>query len=658
MVAHRSSRRLLPALARVLWTVSGLWVVCATGFSGTWTPLVHNSPAAVNLLLLLPDGSVMASQNGGAGIGSGWYRLTPDIQGSYVNGTWTTLASMHDTRLYYPSQVLMDGRVFVAGGEYGTGGPRAEVYDPLTNVWTQTNPPASLWNQSNDDFYDCNSEILPDGRVLLMPVYPHTSAIPLIYNPAANTWSNAGQLFRGTYQDEATWVKLPDDSILTIDPFGTFSERYIPVSNVWVDDGIVPVPIYDPFGFELGGAVLLPNGKAFFLGATGHTALYTPTGTVSPGVWTAGPDIPAGKATPDAPAAMMVTGVVLCAVSPKPTSSNHFPTPTTFYEYDPVANSFASVGAPVGASDNIPCYEAIMLDLPDGNVLYSHMGTGLYVYQPSGSPLAAGKPVISSITQNVDGSYHLIGTGLNGISEGATYGDDFQMNSNYPLVRLTSGTNVYYARTYNWSSTGVMTGGQVVTTEFRLPPGLPAGPYSLVAVANGIASDPFSFSNPSSGIAYCFGDGLDPQVSTLCPCGNFGAAGHGCSNSVNSSGAVVSAAGSTSPDAVVITSSGELPSALSIFLQGDASTPSGVVFGAGVRCVNGNLLRLFSHNAVGGTVSAPQGADLPVSARSAALGDPLSSGITRTYTVYYRDPSPTFCPGATFNVGNGFMITW
>ena len=46
---------------------------------------------------------------------------------------------------------------------------------------------------------------------------------------------------------------------------------------------------------------------------------------------------------PDAPVAMMVNGKVLLSVSPKPTSSNHFPTPTTFYEFDPATNVFTSL---------------------------------------------------------------------------------------------------------------------------------------------------------------------------------------------------------------------------------------------------------------------------------------------------------------------------
>jgi len=92
-----------------------------------------------------------------------------------------------------------------------------------------------------------------------------------------------------------------------------------------------------------------------------------------------------------------------------------------------------------------------------------------------------------------------VGTLLNGISEGAAYGDDWQMNSNYPIVRLTDAAgNVRYARTYNWSSTSVMTGNTPETTEFRLPPGLAAGTYSLVVVANGNSSVPVSFYTPDA----------------------------------------------------------------------------------------------------------------------------------------------------------------
>jgi hypothetical protein len=73
------------------------------------------------------------------------------------------------------------------------------------------------------------------------------------------------------------------------------------------------------------------------------------------------------------------------------------------------------------------------------------------------------------------------------------------------------------------------------------------------------------------------------------------------------------------------------------------------------------LKRLFAKGAVNGVITAPGPGDLSVTARSAALGDPLAAGTTRVYQVYQRDPDPIFCAaptGSTFNVSNGYRITW
>jgi hypothetical protein len=474
------------ALALGAWAVLAPW---RTEAVGTWVALANNAPGPVALMLLLSDGTVMA-QGSGANV---WYRLTPDSHGSYVNGSWTTIQAMNDSRTFYSSDVLRDGRVLVAGGEYGTGGAKAEVYDPVANSWTAT-PVAGV------GFSDSQSRILPNGNVLAAPVswVPYPQWVTFLYNPYANSWSQGPTNLE--YQDEASWVKLPDDSILTLDPYGYYSsERYIPSLNQWIVDAIPPEQLFSSGNNEIGPAFLLANGKAFFLGGTGGTLLYTPTGNNNPGTWTIGPNIPNGRAAQDAPGAMMVNGKILFEVS---SPTNH--TPVYFDEYDPVANAFTQTGSPgnpaAGSSFNAGSDNTYMLDLPDGTVLYSYYnGSLLYVYQPDGTPQAAGKPTIYNISWNTDGSLHLTGTLLNGISEGAAYGDDAQMDSNYPLVRLTDGSgNVSYARTYNWSSTSVMTGGRVVTTEFTLPSNLStfAARYSLVVVANGIASDPVTFYGP------------------------------------------------------------------------------------------------------------------------------------------------------------------
>ncbi|HWW02963.1 MAG TPA: kelch repeat-containing protein [Candidatus Acidoferrum sp.] len=466
---------------------------------GSWVPLSSGPPGApfLELMLLMPDGTVMVQEAGS----NNWYRLTPDLKGSYVNGQWSAagaIAPMHYNRTYYSSQVLRDGRVFVAGGEYSNSGwSTAEIYDPQANVWHLLTIPAGLLNTNiqtlsngakTSGFSDSQSQVLPDGTVLVAPIYPGLARQTLIFNPVGNNFSGGAQTVGN--QNEVSWVQLADRSTLSIDKKSLNSERYIPATGTWIPDAPLPVQLYSSSA-EIGAGFLLPDGRAFFLGGSGSTAYYTPSNTTSSSYWTTGPNITNGLVAQDAPAAMMVNGKILCAFT---STTNH--NPIFFYEFD----SNTGIFAPTPASGSPPNLFQIsdatcMLALPDGTVLFSNTGTQLYDYQPNPPPLAAGKPTISAITAKIAGvSYHLTGTKLNGISQGAAFGDDAQMDSNYPLVRLTdSGGNVYYARTYNWSTSAVATGSAVVSTDFAVPGAVPPGTYSLVAVANGNPSDPVSF---------------------------------------------------------------------------------------------------------------------------------------------------------------------
>jgi hypothetical protein len=460
---------------------------------GTWSAVTNLAPNTnFGGMLVLSDGTILCKSNGGGadGYGNTYNRLKPDASGSYANGTWSSIAPMHSTRLYYSSQVLKDGRVYVAGGEYGTGGSSGETYNPLTNVWT-SNPTIGSFVS------DANSEILENGTVI-QALVTGTLRTTKIYDPVANTYST-GPTCLGIH-NESAWVKLKDGSILFVNRGSTSSERFIPSLNTWIADATVPVSLYDPFGLESGGALLLPDGRALFLGSLGHNAIYTPSGTTAPGTWAAAADFPNGQGTPDAPTAMMVNGKVLCATSAAATASNHFPAPTSYYEYDYTTNTFTRVNAPGGGlTTNTSCYLANFVDLPNGQVLFGLQGSNqYYVYTPSGTALTAGKPTITKIQKAGVGIFRFTGHLFNGISEGTSYGDDWQMASNYPLVRITvNGSQVYYARTFNWNSTGVMRGTANDTCYVTLPAGLPRGHYSIVVVANGISSDPVAVGSAS-----------------------------------------------------------------------------------------------------------------------------------------------------------------
>jgi hypothetical protein len=459
--------------------------------TGTWTALTRQIPDAggTGTMLLLSDGTVMAQ---GGGISNTWQRLTPDATGSYVNGTWTGLASMQYTRLYDGSAVLPDGRVLMVGGEYSSAGGdtnTGEIYDPLANTWT----PIAHYPQSI--FGDDPVEVLPDGRVLGGYLAgPQT----YIYDPATDTWTATGTKLRSDKTDEESWVKLPDNSIISYDIWSSISsgvghaQRYYPSTGQWVDAGTVPVLLSTPSaGYELGPAFRLPDGRVWFTGANGNTAFYDP----STNSWTTGPGLPviAGKqlSAYDEPGAILPNGKVLIAVGTLPV----YGTPTYILEFDPATNQYTDVTPPASV---IPtsgtAYPFRMLMLPTGQVLVTSGSSKLAVYTPDGAPADGSVPTISSITSNGDGSFTLAGTGLNGINEGTEYGDDVQTASNYPIVQLSDAQgHVYYARSFNWSSTGVATGDTPVSTEFTPPTNLPGGVYNVVVIANGIASDPVTY---------------------------------------------------------------------------------------------------------------------------------------------------------------------
>jgi hypothetical protein len=452
--------------------------------SGTWSKVSTPLPTAgAQLMLLLTDGSIMV--HGGAhGVSPIWEKLTP-VNGSYINGTWSSLASMNVGRLYFASNVLTSGNVFLVGGEYATDASfsrSGEVYDPVADSWTMTP------NFPDSRFGDDPSELLPDGTVLTGDL---GNSNTYIYNPTTNTWTRTGSKLRGDRSDEETWVTLPDHSILSYDVFASLSsgsgsaQRYIPSTGQWVDAGTLPFLLNESDeGDELGPGLVLPDGRVWMTGANGSTAFYTP----STNKWSAGPSIPGGLVASDDPAAMMPNGHVLIAVSPEEVSDD-FLGPTTVYEFDPVAGTYTNVTPSVsGFSTGGNAFIANMLVLPTGQIAFSNESTTIAIYTPFGSPAASQKPTITSIA-NISGNTFLLGgLQLNGTSEGANYGDDNGMAENYPIIKLVDTSNhTLFARSTNWSLTGVPI-ATPETVQFTLPTGSSPSVYLVTSIANGIPS--------------------------------------------------------------------------------------------------------------------------------------------------------------------------
>jgi hypothetical protein len=439
-------------------------------------------------MLLLTGGDVLC-QDAGA---SDWWRLRPDRTGSYVNGTWSQAASGPNAPLWFASAVLADGRVFVAGGEYNNGVEvellAAEIYDPVANHWTSISTPPG-WSNIGD----ASSSVLPDGRVLIGSVNGPDCAI---YSPATNSWSATGSKHNATTNEE-TWTLLPDGTVLSVDcDSHPAAEKYVIAQGAWVSAGSTPVDLVEDASIEIGPAVLLPDGRVFAIGATGKTALYTrPPVPNQPGSWVAGPSFPVvgGKqlGAKDAPACLLPNGKVLCVAGPVDGVSDHYLGPTSFFEFDPATNSLAAAPNPPNNSD--APYTGRLLPLPTGEVLFASMTTDIEVYTPGGAPQTSWKPRITSFPGRIyaGGVYPLQGTQLNGLSQAASYGDDVQMATNYPVARLVGqGGEAIYCRTFHHSTMGVATGNTIAHTSVLVPRSVSSGRYTLEVVANGIASDP------------------------------------------------------------------------------------------------------------------------------------------------------------------------
>lgn len=159
----------------------------------------------------------------------------------------------------------------------------------------------------------------------------------------------------------------------------------------------------------------------------------------------------------------------------------------------------------------------------------------------------------------------------------------------------------------------------------------------------------------TSSASFCAGDGS----ATTCPCGNSGASGNGCANSANSAGAHLTVTGfaSVSFDTLALQGSGMTPTSSVLYFQGTSAVNggSGSVFGDGLRCVGGSVIRLgIGTNSSGSSTYPGVPGDPPISVKGQI---PIAGGVTRHYQAWFRDAA-NFCSASVFNLSNGVSVTW
>ncbi len=455
-----------------------------------WQPLAHHPPFNPGAMIQLTDGTVLVQNQGPNNTGTNkWWKLTPSATGSYVNGTWSQVAALPSSYapLYFASALLPDGRVIIEGGEYNHGSlvwtNKGAIYDPVANTWTMVaHPVGSEWVRIGD----APSTVLASGKFMVGASGFSGTTAEAILNAQNLTWHATGS-GKADGNGEEGWSLLPNGDVLTVDTNDTpNTEIYAPSTGSWTSAGSTPVALIDGDG-EVGPQLLQPDGSVFATGATGANAVYsTATGT-----WSACPSFPviggAQYDVADGPAAVLPDGDVLVAASP-----GDYTPPTHVFDYN--GSTLTEVPDPPNTA-NMASNDAFMMVLPTGQVLFNDRIGDIEAYNATGSPQPGWLPAITTVPASLTAgsSYTLTGKQLNGLTQGAAYGDDYQDATNYPLVRITntaSGT-VTYARTSGMTKMSVARGVSSSVT-FALPAGTPAGPGTLAVVANGLASAPVS----------------------------------------------------------------------------------------------------------------------------------------------------------------------
>jgi len=467
-------------------TLNGLLALASLAPAQTLTNLVHPPPGGANLAFQLTDGTIMCQ----ADRQQDWYKLTPDINGNYVNGIWSKLASLQAGYVpdAFTSAVLADGRLVIIGGEYNNGQftltNQGSVYDPIANTWTPLPPPPG-W----DFIGDSPGTVLPDGRFLVgRKLDMQVAAL----EPVTLTWTLLGTAGKSDFNAEEGWTLLPDGTIFTFDVQNApNSEIYNPRTQSWQTAGSTIVDLHSPSPFgclpygnhgefcyyppgEVGPALLMTDGRVFATGSytssgsgAGHTAIYTP----STGTWQVGPDFPNGDNAGDNFSVLLPNGNALVEGSSG-----------RLYEFDGT-NLTATLTAP----------GALMI-IPTGQALVSN-GSSVKLYTPAKTNFRRTwapkiKKFPATVTRGL--SYPISGQQFNGLSQAASFGDEFETATNYPLARITNLTShhVFYARTHGHSTMGVATGTARVSTIFDVPTTAETGSSTLEVVANGIPSQP------------------------------------------------------------------------------------------------------------------------------------------------------------------------
>lgn len=286
---------------------------------------------------LMTDGTIIVFERDTPVTGKVW-KLTPDIFGKYENGTWSEIASLPVigsrpyTPLYFPSAVLPDGRLIIAGGEYqgpnsdfiftppgSEGANYVAIYDPFSNSWSSVAPPLFFGNLyppraaiTPSVIGDAASVVLEDGTWMVQDKMTTQAALLDI---KTLTWIETGTSSKAPrWNDEENLTLLPDGKVLTVNCYAeshfcpcpppsppvcktcypypsdpTGSQIYNPKTGTWKSAGSTIKTLTSPDSSEIGISVLRPDGTVFCTGVNGDNVSIYDSKT---GTWSVAPGLP------------------------------------------------------------------------------------------------------------------------------------------------------------------------------------------------------------------------------------------------------------------------------------------------------------------------------------------------------------------------------
>ena len=252
------------------------------GTASPWTPLTNPPPFGTpGTMLLESDGTVLVHNepdNNTTGGTTDWWKLTPAANGSYIDGTWSQIASMPAgyTPLYFASAILPDGRMIVEGGEYigenAVWSDEGAIYNPVTNTWRSVAPPRGWTNMG-----DAASEVLDNGTFMLQQpcntclTNPQLTVDDALLNAKTLTWKVIPATGKTDPNDEEGWTLEPNGKVLTLDLWAPGNtELFNPRTETWSFAGATAVggsPVNPWPVVEIGPQVEMPGGNTFVVGA-------------------------------------------------------------------------------------------------------------------------------------------------------------------------------------------------------------------------------------------------------------------------------------------------------------------------------------------------------------------------------------------------------